>query len=772
MARGTTKRSILVGVLGASAMLLGAGSSWADGATQANHVRDVKVRVSDAQTGASEIEIQGSATPVYNMRVENAGKRLVVDITGADVAGAKEAVTSAVGVVGGILTQAFKTDAGMLTRVTVSLNKPAAYRIRPDGDILRLTLTPGKATEPAAAPKEEPVVVTQPVEAAKASSLVDVKYVHAKGQCTSGCDKVIIATTEVPGYALTTAAGGKVRLELKKTDIAKDLQKTLDVSAGNGLIHAVTTSYDPQTNTSFVDIDREVSLGQGSVSVEGKNLVWAFDAQSKKVAPIRRSRTVAREHDGSADVKIETSILGDAPPANAEVQQGSEVAGFTATLNAQAARGYSGRRIDLDLKDADIHNILRLLADVGRVNIVTADDVSGNVTIRMKNVPWDQALDVVLQAKALGMVRAGNLIRVAPLALLQKERELRLAAAKQEYELTPLETRLIPVSYATADELQARSKDLLSPRGTIAVDERTNILIARDISGNLNNIEELVRQLDTQTPQVLVEARIVEATSRYSRDIGIQWGGDTSFSQATGNPTGIAFPSSIVASGGAYDAQTNSRGLSPFQNNVAQPNFAVNLPAAVGAGQGGAVGFSLGSIDNNLNIGIRLSAAEASGLVRIVSSPRILTLDNRDARISQGTLIPFSQISAQGVQTTFQEAKLQLLVKPHVTADGSIAMHLKINRDEPDFTQTSARGDPTILKREAETDLLVMDGHTAVIGGIFTRNTGRNLDQVPFFGDIPILGVLFQRRRASDVRNELVIFITPRIVNRAEALGR
>ena len=225
-----------------------------------------------------------------------------------------------------------------------------------------------------------------------------------------------------------------------------------------------------------------------------------------------------------------------------EVDGATETAGFAATLNAQGAGRFNGRRIDLDLKDADIHNILRLLADVGRVNIVTADDVSGNVTIRMRNVPWDQALDVVLQAKGLGMVRSGNLIRVAPLATLQKERELRLAAAKQEYELTPLETRLIPVSYAQADELQARAKDLLSPRGSIAVDERTNVLIARDIAGNLNNIEELVRSLDTQTPQVLVEARIVEATSRYIRDIGIQWGGDATFSRGDRQPDGPRVP--------------------------------------------------------------------------------------------------------------------------------------------------------------------------------------------------------------------------------------
>jgi len=312
----------------------------------------------------------------------------------------------------------------------------------------------------------------------------------------------------------------------------------------------------------------------------------------------------------------------------------------------------------------------------------------------------------------------------------------------------------------------------LSPRGSLSIDERTNTLIARDITGNINYIEELVRTLDTQTPQVLVEARIVEATSRYLRDVGIQWGGDATFSEATGNPTGVAFPSRATVAGGNYDNNTPTAGVSPFQRQVQTPNFAVNLPAAVGTGQGGALGFSFGSIDNNLNLGLRLSAAETSGLVRIVSSPRILTLNNREARINQGTLIPFSQVSAQGVQTTFQEAKLQLLVRPHVTADGSVAMHVKINRDEPDFNQTSARGDPTILKREAETDLLVMDGHTAVIGGIFTRNTGRNLDQVPFFGDIPILGILFQRRRANDTRNELVIFLTPRIVNRAEAIGR
>ena len=760
--RGLLHKRVL-SVVGASAIVLSATLSWADGTP--NHVRDVKIRQADAATGVTEIEVVGTTAPVFNVRVEGGGKRLLVDISNADVAGVKDAITAQVGVVGGVLTQAFKTEQGMMTRLSVSLVKQATYRVRAEGTSLKVTLTPSATTAAATAADVKASAFTEPT----ATELSDVRFEKGK----NGADRVLITTTGVPAYSLGTSPGGRVRLELKKTQLPKALAKTMDLAAQRSPLKSVSTVYDASSESTVIEIDRE-GMAQGSVAVSGNQIIWSFDVAKLGAtggnAPARKSVTVARERVENGGPKIETSIHGD--DVKIEVDgQASETAGFASTVNAQAGR-FSGRRIDLDLKDADIHNILRLLADVGRVNIVTADDVAGNVTIRMRNVPWDQALDVVLQAKGLGMVRSGNLIRVAPLATLQKERELRLAAAKQEYELTPLETRLIPVSYAQADELQARAKDLLSPRGSIAVDERTNVLIARDIAGNLNNIEELIRSLDTQTPQVLVEARIVEATSRYIRDIGIQWGGDATFSEATGNPTGIAFPSKVGLAGGNYDQNTNSRGLSPFQGNVPQPNFAVNLPAATGTGQGGAIGFSLGSVDNNFNVGLRLSAAEASGLLRIVSSPRILTLDNRDARISQGTLIPFSQISAQGVQTTFQEAKLQLLVRPHVTADGSVSMHVKINRDEPDFNQTSARGDPTILKREAETDLLVMDGHTAVIGGIYTRNTGRNLDQVPFFGDIPILGILFQRRRASDTRNELVIFLTPRIVNRAEALGR
>jgi len=609
------------------------------------------------------------------------------------------------------------------------------------------------------------------------TSITNVRFEHQTGR-----DRVLLDLTGPADWSSLGDSEGRASIELRGARLPDALQRKLDTGAFGGPIRSVATYRRTSDPTRVVVEVERAGSATGAVTREGNALVYTFTTgpMPSTISGVgadggaaRRSRTVAREESFADGVpKVETTFNA-ASAVRESTSEPLEANAFlpTGSVTAQQRR-FTGRRIDLDLKDASVHEVLRLLSDVGRVNIVTADNVTGSVTIKMRNVPWDQALETVLQAKGLGMVRQGNMIRVAPLADLNKERELAIARRKSELQLEPVTTRLIPVSYADAKDLAARARDLLSPRGTIAVDERTNMLIARDVAGNLGQIEELVNSLDTQTPEVLIEARIVEATSTYLRDVGIQWGGDGTVSAATGNPTGIAFPSSIGVVGGASDQNTPTAGLSPFTNTVPNPNFAVNLPATVGTGQGGAIGLSFGSINNTVNLSVRLSAAESSGMLRIISSPRILTLDNREARISQGTLIPFSQVSAQGVQTTFQEAKLQLYVKPHVTADGGVAMHVKINRDEPDFNQTSARGDPTILKREAETDLLIMDGHTAVIGGIFTRNTGRNLNQIPLLGDIPIFGVLFQRRRANDTRSELVIFLTPRIVNRASALGQ
>ncbi|MFO0695569.1 MAG: type IV pilus secretin PilQ [Polyangiales bacterium] len=580
-----------------------------------------------------------------------------------------------------------------------------------------------------------------------------------------GRERVVLDLTGPAQFRVVETEGDVHRLEIRGAAVDPDVASDV-AGLEDGLVHGVRVS--PGRGRAIVEVRSEAGVLAMPIRA-GNRILWFFETdETQSSRP--RSRTLAREEALTED-SAEAGVATDSP----------EVAAFLSDIPLQVGgardrRRFSGRRIDLDFKDADIHNILRLLAEVGGVNVVTSDDVGGTVTIRMRNVPWDQALDVILQAKGLGMIRRDNLIRVAPLATLIAEREAAIERMKQQQQLAPLETRLVPVSYATGADLAERVSELLSDRGSVSVDERTNVLIVRDVVDNLDDIEELVRTLDTQTPQVLIEARIVEATSQYSRDVGIQWGGDLSFSSATGNPTGLVFPSNIGVAGGNSANMVGvaaTSGLSPFTNvATTNPNFAVNLPAAVGTGSGGGIGLTLGSVGGNVNLAVRLTALESMGTVRIISSPRILTLDNHEAQITQGTLIPYSQVSAQGVNTAFQEAVLQLKVRPHVTSDGAISMHVMIRRDEPDFSRTSTRGDPTILKRQAETDLLIPDGNTAVIGGIFTRNTARNRDQVPFFGSIPVLGVLFQRRRVQDARNELLIFLTPRIVNRAESITR
>jgi type IV pilus assembly protein PilQ len=259
------------------------------------------------------------------------------------------------------------------------------------------------------------------------------------------------------------------------------------------------------------------------------------------------------------------------------------------------------------------------------------------------------------------------------------------------------------------------------------------------------------------------------------RQMGVQWGG-TGFADADhGNPTGLAFPYNIGVGGGATDGQTPTNGLVPAPRNglnTANPNFAVNLPVAAGTGAGGALGLTLGSVAGAFNLNLRLSALESQGQVRILSSPRITTMDNIEASIQQGVAIPISVVSAQGVQTVFVDAILDLTVRPHVTNEGTVMMNIKIRRNEPDFVNTGARGDPTILKKEANTSMLIRDGDTAVIGGIYTRNSGLNYAKVPLFADIPILGVMFRNRRENDDRTEFLVFITPRIANRARALGQ
>jgi len=692
------------------------------------------------QRDRAELTVDGTfGIPTYSIDSLDGGKQVIIQVDDAVLAerGVNIEGTSQ------LITRSTASSTAQGVRVVVQLSRKAAYRARGEQGKIRVFFD----ALPADAAAAKPVTPVQPSQSAGALS--QVKYVGIEKR--NGRERVVIDLDRAAEFRIIPGSTGPARMEIDRSALLRNVPAEVRGTQGS-VVQGVRVASEGDRVT--LSVDRGAG-SSGTAIREGNRIVWLFAAEVAKSNLARNTETVAREPVANVDGEEVAAFLSDVP-----LQVGV----------AKSDSRYTGRRIDLDFKDADIHNILRLLSEVGNVNVVTADDVSGSITIKMRAVPWDQALDVILTSKGLGMVRRGNLIRVAPQTTLEKERELAIAREKQRLALAPLETRLVPVSYATANTLQPRVSELLSERGKVAVDERTNILVVRDVPENLDNVEELVRSLDTQTPQVLIEARIVEATTSFTNEFGIQWGGDVVMSSATGNPTGLVFPHDLTLAGGSTDGQTPTAGLSPF-GGTPNPNFVVNFPAPVGTGRGGAIGLSMGSLSGNVNFSLRLSAYETTGQVRIISAPRVLTLDNHSAMISQGTSIPYSQVGAQGVQTTFQEAVLALNVTPHVTNDGAVSMDVKISRNEPDFNQRSARGDPTILKRQAQTSLLVQDGHTAVIGGIYTRNSGHGFDQVPLLGDIPILGVIFQHHTKPDARSELLIFLTPRIVNRGEALS-
>lgn len=432
-----------------------------------------------------------------------------------------------------------------------------------------------------------------------------------------------------------------------------------------------------------------------------------------------------------------------------------------ATAESQARRSrYHGKRVTFEFKDIDIQNLLRVIAEVSKKNIVVADDVKGTVTIRLRNVPWDQALELILRSKGLGQEQIGNILRIAPLKTLEDEAKSREARRASMIKAEPLTVQLIPVNYATASDMATRVKDVLTERGNVSVDTRTNVLIVRDVASNISKARSLVQALDTQTPEVLIESRIVEANTNFTRQIGVQWGGYATRDAAGANDTGLADPNHFRVGGGVAPGTAPTTGLS------ANPNFAVNLPAAVGAGSGGALGFIFGSAGGAAQLNLRLSALENEGEVKTISAPRVTTLDNNTAKISQGIQIPYSQVSAAGVNTTFVQAELSLEVTPHITQNGSVMMNIHATNNQPDPANTGSNGQPAIQKKEATTQVLVGDGDTTVIGGIYVRRGSHSTSMVPFLGRIPILGFFFRNDTQAESRQELLIFVTPHIVNR------
>jgi type IV pilus assembly protein PilQ len=564
-------------------------------------------------------------------------------------------------------------------------------------------------------------------------------------------------------------------LRFSDAKLSKKLERSLDASSKGGSVRVVTSFAEGDDAKVIVSTQGPV---KPRLEEQPGKLVWHFPnakptPAARAVEPTRVASAKPRRNPQPKAVSMEGSKVGGfasgrAPAANMQVPSTVQP---DVTQGRRASRSrWRGERIDIELQDAPIKDVLLLFSDIGRVNIVAGEGVEGSVTMKLNSVPWDQALDIILRSLKLGSTREGNVIRVATLATLQEEQRQAIERANARVQLKPLETRLVPLSYATVDEMIPKVQSVLSPRGTVTPDTRTNTLIIMDVAAQIALAQELVNSLDTQTPQVLIEARIVEARTSFSRQLGIQWGFDFTASPGTGNPTGLLFPNSIGLGGGGTGTPVDSRGL-VLPGAAANPNYAVDLPAPVGTGSGGAVGMSFGSISGNLNTNLRLSAAESTGEVRIISAPKVVTLDNSEATIEDGVQIPISQVSAQGVNTRFVNATLSLQVTPHVTNDGAVLLDVTIQKNEADFVNTGARGDPTILTKNANSRMLVNDADTAVIGGIYTRNKAVNYTKIPWLADVPIVGWFFKNKAEADTRSEVLIFLTPKIVNRASSIG-
>ncbi len=673
----------------------------------------------------------------YNSFVLSDPSRIVVDVLGVMNSTGKDSQKLQGSYIKGVRIGSYADKARLVFDGSVKKLPPHSITVEDGAIVLALgpNVTPSAKPAPAAAPvpKAEPVKAAaavneapsavEPAPAAASAvegprvEKVDYKKVGDKGRLT-------IVSSAKAGYNIREGRDGKtVVLDLKGASIPEELTRTLDASKLNTAVASISSYQE--------------SLSPRSVRV----LVKLKDKAAYKVS----------ELDNSLSIDF---ALAAAEATTAAPEQGSVVLDKGIKINEQE---YNGKRIDLDMMDANVSDVLRLLAEISNLNIVASDEVKGTISLRLKNVPWDQAFDIILKSKGLDSIREGNVIRVAPIARVRAEKEAALSSRKAEEKLEDMEIEFVPINYATAEELVPQVKGVLSDRGDISTDKRTNTLIIKDIRSGIDKARNVVKKLDAAIPQVLIEARIVEASSSFARDLGIQWGVDFQTSGGTRTTT-------MGSTGTAGQTFTAPSTVPTFTNAAGAQKFAVNLPASGNAGTLGALGFIFGKAGvNPVVLDLRLSAGESQGQLKTISRPRVTTLDNKEATIEQGEAIPYETTSAAGTATTFVDAKLSLKVTPHITPDGSVLMKIEATRNSVG-TFTSAGGAPSISKKESRTEVLVKDGETTVLGGIVITDKNNQEKGIPFLKDIPVLGWFFKSKSVTDTQQELLIFITPKII--------
>ncbi len=599
------------------------------------------------------------------------------------------------------------------TRVVVNLVNMVPYDINSDGSIVTLTLEGGAAD----------IATDMAADAATLpGSATDARINDIDFRRGAGGEALIIVELSNPDVGINIRQqGDNVVVDFVDTVLPEELDRRLDV-------------IDFATPAKEIDT---FAHGNGTRMV---------------ISPVGLYEHLAYQSDN-----VFTMELKPLTPAEEEELKKDKF-------------GYTGERLSLNFQNIEVRAVLQLIADFTEFNLIASDTVGGNVTLRLKNVPWDQAMDIILKSKGLGMRRVGNVVMVAPQEEIAAREKLELEAQQQIQELAPLRTEFVQVNYAKASDIATLIKDdannLLSERGNVSVDQRTNTLLIQDTAAQLTDIREVVQALDVPVRQVLIESRIVIANEDFSKDLGVRFGyshhndgKNQALTSAGGTKSDFV---SIL--GGGQEGTVNYGGNTAFHADNLE-NYIVDLPVA---GPAAAFRWSIGRIGSYL-LQLELSALQAEGRGEVVASPRVITANQKQATIEAGTEIPYQEASSSGASTTsFKKAVLSLSVTPHITPDDRIIMDLEVKQDSVGEVFNNV---PSIDTNEVQTQVLVANGDTVVLGGIFESVSRDDVSRVPFFGELPYLGRLFKNTSEDSSKQELLVFVTPKILKDSLSLS-
>lgn len=630
-----------------------------------------------------------------NFTIDNPA-RIAIDLPGVGLNLEQKSQTIGIGMAHSLAA----VEAAGRTRVVVNLVRPVSYDIDLDGNAVLVTLGTGVGAAQAAV-----------VAAAEGGARIE-NIDFRRGDDGEG--RIIVKLSDPSIGVNMGQEGGQIVVDFLATSLPAELDRRLDV----------------------VDFATPVKEIDTSAHAGGTRMVIS---------------TTTEQYDHLAYQSDDVFTI-EVRPLTPEDQEAMRKQKF----------GFTGERLSLNFQDIEVRAVLQLIADFTQLNLVASDTVTGNVTLRLKNVPWDQALDIILKARGLGMRQAGNVMMVAPQGEIAAREKLDLESQKQVEELAPLRTEFVQINYAKASDLatliRTEQNNLLSDRGNVSIDERTNTLIIQDVAGSLEAIRDMVAKLDIPVRQVLIESRIVNADESFTKDLGVKFGFAKQVGSFPAGDDGRPNLSGVVGGtqpGGFLTPEDNQTGF----DIGGTEGLLVNLPVP---GATSALGLFAGKIGTYL-LQLELSALLAEGRGEEIASPKVITANQKEATIESGLEIPFQQATSSGATSvSFKKAVLALRVTPQITPDNRVLLDLQVSQDTrgaPDVL-----GVPPINTRNVSTQVLVDDGETVVLGGIYNQIDRNSLDKTPFFGDLPYLGWLFKKNRVERTRTELLIFVTPKIL--------